>query len=90
MLSIPVAFLFNIVIGGLLGLVGTADATGVLQSWAAVISKAASDFVAGFIEGFVDRANNVKNRLKDYPPETEPVSGLLRPSGDFVSGNRCL
>jgi hypothetical protein len=65
-LSIPVAFLFNIVIGGLLGLVGTADATGVLQSWAAVISKAASDFVAGFIEGFVDRANNVKNRLKDY------------------------
>jgi hypothetical protein len=31
-----------------------------------VISKAASDCVAGFIEGSVDRANNVKNRLKDY------------------------
>ncbi len=65
-LSIPVAFGFNVAVGGLLGLFGAANAAGVLQSWAAVISKAASDFVAGFIEGFVDRTGNVKNRLKDF------------------------
>lgn len=65
-LSIPVAFAFNSIVGGLLGLFGAGNVAGILQSWAAVISKAASDCVAGFIEGSVDRANNVKNRLKDY------------------------
>ena len=65
-ISIPVAFGFNAVIGGLLSFFGALNVAGILQSWAAVISKAASDFVAGFIEGSVDRANNVKNRLKDY------------------------
>jgi len=65
-LSIPVAFTFNAIIGGLLGVLGVVNAAGILQSWAAVISKAASDCVAGFIEGSVDRTKNVKNRLKDY------------------------
>lgn len=65
-ISIPVAFSFNMIIGAVLGLFGAANVTGILQSWAAVISKAASDCVAGFIEGSVDRTNNVKNRLKDY------------------------
>ncbi|MBC2717305.1 MAG: hypothetical protein HF978_18520 [Desulfobacteraceae bacterium] len=65
-LSIPVAFTFNAMIGGLLGLFGAVNVAGILQSWAAVISKAASDCVAGFIEGSVDRTKNVKNRLKDY------------------------
>ncbi|MDA8404988.1 MAG: hypothetical protein M0Z56_12475 [Desulfobacteraceae bacterium] len=64
--SIPVAFLLNAVIGGILTLCGDADVNGVLQSWAAVISKASSDCVAGFIEGFADRAKNVRNRLSDY------------------------
>jgi hypothetical protein len=64
--SIPVAFTFNALVGGLLGLFGVGNVAGILQSWAAVISKAASDCVAGFIEGSVDRTNNVKNRLKDY------------------------
>jgi len=65
-LSIPVAFTFNALVGGLLGFFGAGNVAGILQSWAAVISKAASDCVAGFIEGSVDRANNVKSRLKDY------------------------
>ncbi len=64
--SIPVAFTFNALVGGLLGLFGVGNVAGILQSWAAVISKAASDCVAGFIEGSADRTNNVKNRLKDY------------------------
>jgi len=65
-ISIPVAFLLNALIGGILSLCGSADVNGVLQSWAAVISKASSDTVAGFIEGFADRAKNVRNRLSDY------------------------
>ena len=65
-ISIPVAFSFNVIVGAVLGLFGAANVAGILQSWAAVISKAASDCVAGFIEGSVDRINNVKNRLRDY------------------------
>lgn len=65
-LSIPVAFAFNSAVGGLLSLFNVAGVNAILQSWAAVISKAASDCVAGFIEGSVDRANNVQNRLSDY------------------------
>ena len=65
-LSIPVAFAFNAAIGGVLNLFGVVGVNAILQSWAAVISKAASDCVAGFIEGAVDRAKNVQNRLNDY------------------------
>ncbi|MFO7838992.1 MAG: hypothetical protein R6X08_05800 [Desulfosalsimonadaceae bacterium] len=65
-LSIPVAFGFNAALGGILGLAGVAGVHIVLQSWAAVISKFASDCVAGFIEGTVDRAKNIRNRLMDY------------------------
>lgn len=65
-ISIPVAFALNALIGGMLSLFGAADVNGILQSWAAVISKASSDTVAGFIEGFADRAKNVRNRLADY------------------------
>ncbi|MDY6825297.1 MAG: hypothetical protein SWH68_16115 [Thermodesulfobacteriota bacterium] len=65
-LSIPVAFLFNTILGLVLGFFGAVNVDGILQSWAAVISKTASDCVAGFIEGTADRAKNVGNRLKDY------------------------
>lgn len=65
-LSIPVAFGFNALLGGILGLAGVMGVNAVLQSWAAVISKFASDVVAGFIEGTVDRAKNIKHRMGDY------------------------
>ena len=38
----------------------------VLQKWAAVISKAASDCVAGIIEGLADRYENIRVRTRDY------------------------
>ncbi len=64
--SIPVAFAFNEAAGGVLVLAGAVDAAAILQQWAAVISKAASDFVAGFIEGTVDRSRNIRHRISDY------------------------
>jgi hypothetical protein len=65
-LSIPVAVLFNSVIGGILGAYGVANVDAILQRWAAVISKSASDCVAGIIEGSADRFNNMRIRREDY------------------------
>jgi hypothetical protein len=38
----------------------------VLQKWAAIISKTASDCVAGIIEGTADRMSNISLRQRDY------------------------
>ncbi|MGD9974979.1 MAG: hypothetical protein AB7S77_18115 [Desulfatirhabdiaceae bacterium] len=65
-LSIPIAILFNTIIGGILSVAGVVAIDAVLQKWAAVISKAASDFVAGVIEGAADRYRNIHTRLRDY------------------------
>ena len=65
-LSIPIAILFNIVLGGLLTVAGVAAADLVLQKWAAVISKTASDMVAGIIEGAADRVKNIQVRFREY------------------------
>jgi len=65
-LSIPVAVILNALIGAVLASAGIVNPSGVLQNWAAVISKAASDFVAGIIEGFADRYANIRLRLRDY------------------------
>ncbi len=64
--SIPVAFGINLAAGSLLSAFGAAQVNTILQSWAAVISKTASDCVAGVIEGTVDRARNIRDRLNDY------------------------
>jgi hypothetical protein len=74
--SIPVAFAFNEAAGGILVLAGAADAAGILQQWAAVISKAASDFVAGFIEGTADRTRNIRHRLSDYHNKIKSFIGI--------------
>lgn len=66
--AIPLAFGLNLGLHWLL--VGTgmphAEADLWLQKWAAVIVKASSDLVAGFIEGAADRNLNVRTRLRDY------------------------
>jgi hypothetical protein len=66
LLSIPVAVLLNAGIGGILTMSGTSGVNDILQKWAAIISKAASDFVAGFIEGTADRYKNIRMRLREY------------------------
>ena len=65
-LSIPIAIGFNMVIGSILAAAGVAAVTTVLQNWAAIISKAASDVVAGIIEGLADRHKNIQARLREY------------------------
>jgi hypothetical protein len=65
-LSIPLAVLFNAAIGWALHMAMVPGVDLVLQKWAAVISKLASDCVAGVIEGLADRAKNVRVRLADY------------------------
>jgi len=68
-LSIPLALAFNWGVGGILGLYGVAGGIlaidDILQKWAAIISKFASDCVAGVIEGLADRAKYVNLRLRD-------------------------
>ncbi len=64
--SIPIAILFSAVTGGILTGMGTVGVENILQKWAAVISKAASDLVAALIEGPADRVQNISLRTRDY------------------------
>jgi hypothetical protein len=63
-LSIPIAIGLNTGIGAILSTYGVIPTAPILQKWAAVISKAASDVVAGIIEGTSDRFNNIHMRLR--------------------------
>lgn len=72
-LSIPVAIAFNTVISGILGTMGAVDINGILQKWAAVISKAASDCMAGMIEGIADRFENIRLREIDYDKKLSQI-----------------
>jgi len=71
--SIPVAILINMAAGGILAANGASEAAAVLQKWAAIISKTASDIVAGFIEGLADRHRNIKTRLRDFKGKFEQL-----------------
>ena len=73
MASIPVAVLINTTAGGILAAGGSVEVASVLQKWAAIISKTASDIVAGFIEGLADRHRNIQARLRDYQAKFEQL-----------------
>ena len=88
LLSIPLAVAFNAAAAGLLGAAGAVAVAETLQKWAAVISKLASDCVAGVIEGLADRAHNIRMRDWDYRGKLEQVFGawekleMLYPQGE--------
>ncbi len=71
--SIPVAVFINMCVGGVLAASGAPEVAATLQKWAAIISKTASDIVAGFIEGLADRHRNIKTRLRDYKGKFEQL-----------------
>ncbi|MBI9112510.1 hypothetical protein [Maridesulfovibrio ferrireducens] len=65
-ISVPLAVVLSDGIGLVMGIAGVVAVDMVLQTWAAVISKLASDMVAGIIEGMADRHDNIRMRLWDY------------------------
>lgn len=65
-LAIPLAVLLNTALATLLGVLAVPDVSGVLQKWAAIISKLASDCVAAVIEGLADRQVNIRARIVAY------------------------
>jgi hypothetical protein len=65
-LAIPLAIVLNSVLGLVLQMTGVPDISGILQKWAAIISKFASDCVAAVIEGLADRQTNIRARLAAY------------------------
>jgi hypothetical protein len=65
-LSIPIAIGLNGLASEFLVLGGVVGVELILQKWAAVISKLASDVVAGIIEGTADRHLNINMRWRDY------------------------
>ena len=71
--SIPLALLLNFSIGTWLAAADVPSVDEVLQKWAAIISKLASDIVAAFIEGYVDRGVNFRERYLDYRTKTKQV-----------------
>ncbi len=64
--SIPLALVFSAAIVLLLQASGHPDAASAVEPWAAVISKLASDCVAGLIEGVADRELFIRLRAWDY------------------------
>ena len=71
--SIPIAILFNAALGSVLELAGVAAVDMVLQKWAAVISKTASDMAAGIIEGSADRFHNIRLRTNEYQDKLDKL-----------------
>ena len=81
-LSIPLAIGLNSGVAKILHLSGVPDVEtlAMLQLWAAVISKASSDVVAGVIEGLADRGVNLTLRAIDYEDkrrQMQDVQGRL-------------
>ncbi|KJS29983.1 MAG: hypothetical protein VR64_18285 [Desulfatitalea sp. BRH_c12] len=75
-LSIPIAVAINFAAGHFLAAAGVAAVTDALQKWAAIISKTASDMVAGIIEGTADRYNNIRTRFRDYRKKLAELLGI--------------
>lgn len=65
-LAIPVSVLYFDLLSYGAVFLGIANSADILQPGAAIISKAASDTIAGLIEGFADRRNNRRLRTWDY------------------------
>ena len=65
-LSIPLALLFNIILEGVLVGLGIPGVEAILQQWAAILSKLASDVVGGTIEALADRSRNLQARFSDF------------------------
>lgn len=90
-LSIPIALALNAAIGFILGAAGIIGVNVIMQQWAAIISKVASDSVAAVIEGLADRHDNLRMRARDYASKLKQVYDacaaieLLYPEKDVLT-----
>ena len=76
-LSIPLALVFNFMLGGLLSLFGVRGIELILQQWAAILSKLASDVIGGVIEARADRSRNITARLADLRTKLRELFALV-------------
>ena len=89
-LSIPLAVFLNFAAGSAMAAFGVVDISGMLEKWAAIISKTASDCVAGVIEGLADRYEFIKMREGDYATKLRQLFDayaqleLLYPEADVL------
>lgn len=65
-LAIPLALVYNSVLVALISFSGVAGGLELLMAGSAIVSKAASDTVAGIIEGIADQNTNLRMRNWDY------------------------
>jgi len=65
-LAIPVAMVYNFVLAMIIPILTGGPAAAVLVPAAAIVSKFASDTVAGVIESVADRQNNYRLRTSDF------------------------
>lgn len=65
-LAIPVAMVYNIILAMILPIITGMPAAAILVPAAAIVSKFASDTVAGVIESVADRRNNYRLRTSDF------------------------
>ena len=76
-LAIPIAFAINAFLTGVLNFCGLAGAGGMLQQWAAVISKFSSDCVGGIVEALADRALFIRSRMGDFKRKQQDLFKLI-------------
>jgi hypothetical protein len=72
-LAIPISLLYNAVLFQIVTAAGAENGPFLLQQGAAIISKAASDTVAGVIEGFGDQVHNMRRRYWDYTDKLQQI-----------------
>lgn len=65
-LAIPVAMVYNVILAMILPIITGMPAAAILVPAAAIVSKFASDTVAGVIESVADRRNNYRLRTSDF------------------------
>jgi len=90
-LSIPLAVGINFVLAWALRHAGAASPEALLDPFAAIVSKFASDCVAAVIEGLADRGHYLRLRARDYREkfrqlrEAQTRLELLHPDADAAS-----
>lgn len=76
-LAIPVAMLYNVILAMILPVITGMSAAAILVPAAAIVSKFASDTVAGIIESVADRRNNNRLRTTDFRMAVKALFGCF-------------